>query len=181
MESQSPGTKQQKRLKLESERATRSHWEHPDGNYNQNTIGDLLPSRSLADALVSAYFDNVHMYLPLFHRSIFQYQLGATYSRQSELLKDCRDVGWLVCLAMVFAFGCEQLQEHDPEQANALKSKYLEFTKTYFRKLLTSTSLANVQALMMLHLHHHTLGQKSTSWLLVGLAARMVSRKYGDM
>ncbi|KAF1913799.1 fungal-specific transcription factor domain-containing protein [Ampelomyces quisqualis] len=173
MESQSLGTGKQARPKSESAGATRNHWGHPDGNTNESSIADLLPSRSLADALVSAYFDNVHMYLPLFHRSIFQYQLGATYSRQSELLKECRDVGWLICLAMVFAFGCEQLQEHDPEQANALKRKYLEFAKIYFRKLLTSTSLVNVQALMMLHLHHHTLGQKSTSWLLVGLGARM--------
>jgi proline utilization trans-activator len=146
-----------------------------DGDNGSNTIEDLLPSRSLADACVQAYFDHVHIFLPLFHRSMFQYQMEATYSRQSELLGECKDMGWLICLALVFAFGCEQLHEHDPDQAQALRSKYLDFTKTYFRKLLTTNSIANVQALMLLNLHHHSLGQKSTSWLLIGLGARMVS------
>jgi proline utilization trans-activator len=104
--------------------------------------------------------------------------MEATYSRQNELLGGCKDMGWLMCLALVFAFGCEQLHEHDPDQANTLRSKYLDFTKTYFRKLLTTTSLVNVQALMLLNLHHHCLGQKSTSWLLIGLGARMVSKHF---
>jgi proline utilization trans-activator len=146
-----------------------------DGDNGSNTIEDLLPSRSLADACVQAYFDHVHIFLPLFHRSIFQLQMEATYSRQSELLGERKDMGWLICLALVFAFGCEQLHEHDPDQAQTLRSKYLDFTKTYFRKLLTTNSIANVQALMLLNLHHHSLGQKSTSWLLIGLGARMVS------
>jgi proline utilization trans-activator len=146
-----------------------------DGDNGSNTIADFLPSRSLADACVQAYFDYVHIFLPLFHRSFFQYQMEATYSRQSELLGECRDMGWLICLALVFAFGCEQLHEHDPDQAQTLRSKYLDFAKTYFRKLLTTNSIANVQALMLLNLHHHSLGQKSTSWLLIGLGARMVS------
>jgi proline utilization trans-activator len=164
---------QRKRPRTEAER---THRGRTDGDLSINTIADLLPSRSLADAFVSAYFDHVHIFLPLFHRSIFQYQMEATYSRQSELLGKCKDMGWLVCLALVFAFGCEQLHEHDPDQAHTLRSKYLDFAKTYFRKLLTTTSLVNIQALMLLNLHHHSLGQKSTSWLLIGLGARMVSK-----
>lgn len=153
--------------------ATHDLWEHPR-EPNTNTIGDLLPSRSLADALVVAYFENVHIYLPLFHRSMFQFRLEATYSRRSEQVKDCTDTGWLICLCLVFSFGCQQLQEHDPEQSHKLRLKYLSFTKTYFRYLLTSTSLVNIQALVLLNLHHHTVGQKSSSWLLIGVAARMV-------
>jgi proline utilization trans-activator len=163
-----------KRSKSEAERPHQR--ERIDGDTGLNTIADLLPSRSLADACVQAYFDHVHIFLPLFHRSIFQFQMEATYSRHSELLAGCKDMGWLICLALVFAFGCEQLHEHDPDQAHALRSKYLDFAKTYFRKLLTTTSLLNVQALMLLNLHHHSLGQKSTSWLLIGLSARMVSK-----
>lgn len=167
-ESQSP--KQQYQKPSTSGMDGNSLWEHAD----KSSIADLLPSRALADALTSAYFDHVHMFLPLFDRSIFQYKMVATYSRHAELLRECKDIGWLVCLAMVFAFGCEQLHEHDPDQAQSLRLKYLDFAKIYFRKLLTTTSLFNVQALMLLNLHHHTLGQKSTAWLLVGLAARMV-------
>ena len=149
-------------------------WEHHDGGPNLRIIGDLLPSRSLADALVSAYFDHVHVYLPLFHRSMFQFRLEATYSQKSEPLKDCTDIGWLVALALVFSFGCRQLHEHDPEGAHKLRMKYLRFAKTYFQQLLTTTCLVNVQALVLLNVHHHTVGEKSSSWLLIGLAARMV-------
>lgn len=154
---------------------TSDQWEHLDGTPNTDTIGDLLPSRSLADALVSAYFDHVHVYLPLFHRSMFQFRLEATYSRKTEMFKECTDIGWLVALALVFSFGCQQLHEHDPQQAHKLRMKYLSFAKTYFRQLLTTTCLVNIQALMLLNVHHHVIGQKSSSWLLIGLAARMVS------
>lgn len=149
-------------------------WETEHGRFN--TIGDLLPSRPLTDALVSAYFDHVHIHLPLFHRSMFQLKLEAMYSRQSELLNETADVGWLICLAMIFNFGCQQLHEHDPEQAHILQLKYLSFVKTYFRKLIVTTSLTNVQALVLMNAHHHVIGQKSTSWLLIGLGARMVSQ-----
>ncbi|KAI8937842.1 hypothetical protein NX059_005535 [Plenodomus lindquistii] len=152
---------------------TSDQWEHRDGSPNPDIIGDLLPSRSLADALVAAYFDHIHVYLPLFHRSMFHFRLEATYSRKTERLKDCADIGWLVVLALVFSFGCQQLHEHDPEQAHKLRLKYLGFSKSYFRPLLLSTSLVNVQALVLLSMHHHTVGQKSSSCLLVGLAARM--------
>lgn len=147
--------------------------EHPS-EPNMDVIGDLLPSRSLADALVSAYFDHVHVYLPLFHRSMFQFRLEATYSRRSEALKNSSDMGWHICLCLVFSFGCQQLQEHDPEQSHKLRMKYLSFVKSYFRHLLMTTSIVNVQALVLLNVHHHTVGQKSSSWLLIGLAARMV-------
>jgi hypothetical protein len=148
-------------------------WEYPN-EPNSHTIRDLLPSRSLADALVSAYFDHVHIYLPLFHRSMFQFHLESTYSRRSEQLKDYSDMGWLICLCLVFSFGCQQLQGHDPEQSRKLRMKYLDFVKTYFRYLMMTTSIVNVQALVLLNVHHHTVGQKSSSWLLIGLAARMV-------
>lgn len=153
---------------------TSDSWEHVH-DPKTDTIGDLLPSRSLADALVSAYFDHVHIFLPLFHRSMFQFRLEATYSRRSEGLKNCKDTGWLICLCLVFSFGCQQLQEHDPEQSQKLRIKYLGFVKFYFRYLLTTTSVVNVQALVLLNVHHHILGEKSSSWLLIGLAARMVS------
>jgi proline utilization trans-activator len=162
----------QKRSRMQME-STNDSWEHPD-EPNMDTIGDLLPSRSLADALVSAYFDHVHVYLPLFHRSMFQFRLEATYSRRSEPLKNNSDMGWVICLCLVFSFGCQQLQEHDPEQSHKLRMKYLSFVKSYFRYLLTTTSIVNVQALVLLNIHHHTVGQKSSSWLLIGLAARMV-------
>ncbi|KAH7078396.1 fungal-specific transcription factor domain-containing protein [Paraphoma chrysanthemicola] len=169
--SPSYGPRGLKRSRLQMEESD-NQWD-ANGSAESSTIADLLPSRPLADALTSAYFDRVHVYLALFHRSMFQYKLEATFQRKTELLKDCTDVGWLICLAMVFSFGCQQLQDHDPDQAHILRLKYLGFVKSYFRKLFLTTSLHNVQAFVLLNLHHHMIGQKSTSWLLIGLAARM--------
>lgn len=178
---QSPIRAGSKRSRLQME-ATDDQWEEKTrGSSKPNTIADLLPSRPLSDALVSAYFDDIHIFVPLYQRSMFQLKLEATYSRQAEPLDECRDTGWLICLAMVLSFGCQQLHEHDPEQAHALQLKYLSFVKTYFRKLLTTTSLSNIQALVLLSVHHHYIGQKSTSWLFIGLGARMVSKPYVRM
>lgn len=172
--SHSPMHTGKKRSRSQME-GTDDQWENTEGRAHPGTIADLLPSRPLSDALVSAYFDHVHVHLPVFNRSMFLLKLEATYSRQAELLKECADIGWLICLAMVFSFGCQQLHEHDPDQAHILRLKYLSFVKTYFRRLLVTTSLANVQALVLLNVHHHIVGQKSSSWLLIGLGARMVS------
>lgn len=171
---QSPSRVGSKRSRSQME-GRDDRWEDMEGRSRPGTIADLLPPRPLSDALVSAYFDHVHIYLPLFHRSMFQLKLEQTYSRQANSLHDCTDMGWLICLAMVFSFGCQQLHDYDPEQSHILQLKYLSFVKTCFRQLLTTTSLANVQAFMLLSIHHHFLGQKSTSWLFVGLGARMVS------
>ncbi|KAF7564862.1 separin [Pyrenophora tritici-repentis] len=139
------------------------------------TIGDFLPEKHIADALTAAYFDHVHTYMPLFNRSVFQNRLEETYSRHLQPLEDSKQPGWLVILALVFAFGCQQVRALDAEQTHELRLKYLVFAKGYFRQLLTTTCLDNVQALVLHNLHHHNIGQKSSSWLLIGLAARMAS------
>ncbi|EUC34715.1 hypothetical protein COCCADRAFT_3921 [Bipolaris zeicola 26-R-13] len=142
---------------------------------SRDSIGTLLPPKATAEALVSAYFSRIHMYMPLFNRSVFHLRMEATYSRKAELIDECKDIGWLVALALVFSFGCQQLDGLDSKQARELRVKYLKFSKNYFRRLLTTACLDNVQALVLLNMHHHSVGQKSSSWLLIGLAARMVS------
>jgi hypothetical protein len=137
-------------------------------------IGDLIPPKHVADALVAVYFDHVHVYFPLFNRTTFMIRLEATYARKMQSFEECKDIGWLVSLAMVLSFGCQQSNASDVDEMNILRNRFLTFAKTYFRMLLTSTRLDNVQALVLLNMHHHHIGQKSSSWLLIGLAARMV-------
>jgi separase len=139
-----------------------------------DTIGDLIPPKHITDALVAVYFDQIHMYFPLFNRTMFQMQLEATYSRKSESIDECKDMGWLISLALVLSFGCQQSKANDVDQMQALRRKLVVFAKTYCHVLLTATRLENVQALVLLNMHHHNVGQKSSSWLLIGLAARMV-------
>lgn len=152
---------------------TVTQWEDAESHVGSNTIGNFLPPRTLSDALVSAYFERIHIYFPLFHRGIFESKLESSYARSVESVNQYDDIGWLVCLALVFSFGCEQLHEQDPDEAHKLQVKYLTFTKTYFRELVATTGLTNIQALVLLSMHHHSIGQKSSCWLLTGLAARM--------
>ncbi len=173
--SQWPGSSNEsrKRSRTEMEASNNPPQPHDDTSCLE-TIGDLLPPRHIADTLVAVYFDHVHLYFPLFNRTTFQIRLAATYSREMELLEECKDMGWLISLVLVLSFGCQELKTNDVDQMHTLRNKYLAFAKTYFRMLLTSTRLENVQALVLLNMHYHNIGQKSSSWLLIGLAARMV-------
>ncbi|KAF2022162.1 hypothetical protein BU24DRAFT_39004 [Aaosphaeria arxii CBS 175.79] len=148
-----------------------------DGTSNEaeiyETIGAFLPSRSVADALVAAYFEHIHMIFPLFYRSIFQHRYEETWTRKDSILHDDEETGWLCCLSLVFAFGAQALEKHDPVEAAALQKKYLRFVRSYFRRLVSTTSLVDVQALLLLQLYDHNVGKRNSSWLLIGTAARM--------
>lgn len=146
----------------------------PKSSSNE-TVEDFLPPRSVAEALVAAYFDQVHMFMPLFHRSMFQFRYEQSWSRKHTLLKQNEETGWLCCLALIFAFGAQALEKHDPERARELQKKYLGYVRVCFRKLAMTTSLVNVQALMLLQLYDHNAGRRSNSFMLIGTAARMVS------
>ncbi|KAF2738406.1 hypothetical protein EJ04DRAFT_587032 [Polyplosphaeria fusca] len=125
-----------------------------DGNYDNDTIADFLPSRSVADAMISAYFEQPHLVIPVFHRSIFQYRYEATWQQTQadrlDPLRENEETAWLCCLALIFAFGAQALEKHDPTTARVLQKKYLGFVRTYFRSLITTASLTNVQALVLL-------------------------------
>ncbi|KAI4951064.1 hypothetical protein J4E86_007573 [Alternaria arbusti] len=172
--SQRPGSSHGSRKRSRTEwEASNDPSQHHDHSSRLDTIGDLIPAKHIADALVAVYFDHIHVYFPLFNRTTFQIRLEATYSRKTQLFEECKDMGWLVSLALVLSFGCQKSKANDVDQMNVLRHKFLAFAKTYFRTLLTSTRLDNVQALVLLNMHHHNIGQKSSSWLLIGLAARM--------
>lgn len=143
-------------------------------NPSHDTVADFLPARSVADALIAAYFEHVHFLLPLFHRSMFQMRYEQTWERK-QVLRENEEIGWLCCLSLVFAFGAQALEKHDPERARNLQKKYLFFVRAQFGRLATTTSLVNVQALVLLQLYDHNAGKRSSAWILIGTAARMVS------
>ncbi|KAJ5064141.1 separin [Bipolaris maydis] len=116
---------------------------------SRDSIGTLLPPKATAEALASAYFSRIHMYMPLFNRSVFYLRMEATYSRKAELIDECKDIGWLVALALVFSFGCQQLDGLDSKQARELRVKYLKFSKNYFRRLLVTACLDNATTMGM--------------------------------
>ncbi|KAH7127095.1 fungal-specific transcription factor domain-containing protein [Dendryphion nanum] len=151
-----------------------------EGNYASNaprntpgTIADFLPSRSVADALVAAFFDQVHPHMPIFQKSMFEFRYEGTWRRRDTSIQENEETAWLCCLALVFAFGAQALSKFDLEESQVLQEKYLDFVDSYFRYIVSTTSLANIQALMLLQLYDHNVGKRNSAWLLVGTAARM--------
>jgi proline utilization trans-activator len=116
-----------------------------------STLEDFLPSRSVADALVQTYFDDVHLLYPVFQKNLFFQSYYATFSRRHEQLSDQNDGGWLCCLALVFAFGARGLMSYDQEKAVELKRKYIRFVRADFWPIMNNTSLTNGG----LHPHPH--------------------------
>ncbi|KAF2102920.1 hypothetical protein NA57DRAFT_32651, partial [Rhizodiscina lignyota] len=132
----------------------------------------LLPPRNVADALVAGFFDRVHADFPLFHRSTFQQRYELSWEAASESTQKA-DLAWMCCLFMVFVLGAQALEEHDVEQSSQLQKRYLALTRARLHKLVTTSSLQNVQALALLMLYEHNSGERNTAWMLVGCAARM--------
>jgi len=135
-------------------------------------ISDFLPPRSMADALVDAFFDRVHLNYPVFHRSIFQLRYEAVWDRKSVLVRDL-DPGWVACLAMIFVFGAQALERHDLQQAAVIQARYTNKVHHSLSRILSTTSILNVQALLLLQLYEHNAGERNAAWMLLGAASRM--------
>ena len=140
---------------------------------NNDRISDFLPHRSIADELVKAFFQHVHPNYPLFHRSRFQQRYEAEWDRKVAWLRDL-DPGWLSCLMMIFVFGAQQaLEPYDHQQATLIKSRCIGVVRQTLGRLLSTTSLLNVQALLLFQLYEHNAGERNASWMLLGCALRM--------
>lgn len=131
-----------------------------------------LPPRETSDALMLAFFDKIHPDYPLFHRDMFQLRYEALWEPRPGPLRTT-DTGWMCCLAMVFVFGAQALEQHDKQQAASIQRSYLALVRSSFRQLVGTTSLANVQALLLLQLYEHNSGQRNASWMFLGCALRM--------
>ncbi|KAK5938559.1 hypothetical protein PMZ80_009531 [Knufia obscura] len=132
----------------------------------------LLPVRSVCDNLVQAFFDKVHPNYVLFHRGTFQSRYESIWYRTSAYTYEA-EPGWLCCLFMVLAFGAQALEHHNLNDATTLQRRFLKFVRERFQHLALTASLANVQALLLLQLYEHNAGERNTSWILLGQAARM--------
>jgi proline utilization trans-activator len=141
----------------------------PARNY---TIEHFLPSRSIADTFVRAFFDKVHSDYAIFHRSMFQLRYEALWERKASPLKDV-DPGWICCLSMVFVFGAQALEEHSNESSHQIQTRFLALARSATGRLISTSSLLNVQAIMLILLYEHNSGERNAAWMLIGCATRM--------
>ena len=137
-----------------------------------DAIGTFLPARELADALVEAYFDCVHPNYMIFHRGAFQPRYESIWIDHKTPIEEFEPA--LICsIFMMFVFGAQALEHQDEEKSAQLQRRYLDLVQSRTYELLHTTSLLNVQALLLLQLHQHNASERNTSWMLLGGASRM--------
>ncbi|KAH8683825.1 fungal-specific transcription factor domain-containing protein [Ilyonectria robusta] len=158
-----------------------SHAEEGLGNIVTSTQ-DSLPSRDVSDMLVKAFFDYVHGNYVIFHRGLFQMQYERLFLSPEDAESDLDlpdgsnnqiDKGWICCIYMVFDFGYQALKHRRPRQAPALQQSYVKLAQNHLYEIVNTTSLSNVQALLLMQLHQHNSGARNASWMLLGCACRM--------
>ncbi|KEF53889.1 uncharacterized protein A1O9_10291 [Exophiala aquamarina CBS 119918] len=132
----------------------------------------LVPAREVSDRLVQAFFDRLHPNYILFHRGTFHTRYDSIWQR-SPVYRYDREPGWLCSLFMVFVFGAQLLEHDGLEDAAGLQRKFLRHVRERFHHLALTANLPNVQALLLLQLYEHNAGERNTSWILLGQAARM--------
>ena len=148
-------------------------------NEGTQSQGFLLP-RDMADSFVRIFFDQVHPNYPVFHLGTFQLQYESLWQPSGNIGASANlhpiktDTGYMCCLAMVFTFGAQATsQHHNSAQSITIQRRYLEFVRSSLGRLTGTTSVINVQALLLLQLYEHNSGQRNASWMFLGSAARM--------
>jgi proline utilization trans-activator len=135
-------------------------------------IASLLPEKEVADALVEEFFDKVHPNYLLFHCGTFHVRYEELWNPEMSQQNKV-EPGWICCVFMVFVFGAQALEQHDADQASNLQRRYFTLVQSKLHQLINTTSLTNIQALLLLQLYQHNSCQRNAAWMLLGCASRM--------
>jgi len=128
-----------------------------------------LPDRRTADALVDAYFDRVHLNIPILHRGAFRVLYETAFQNNVNL---ALEPGKACTLYMVLTLGAQAL-EGQLSSARAIQQQYLAIViREGLGRLVLTSTLANVQALILLALYQHNAGERNTAYILIGQAIR---------
>ncbi|KAM3077732.1 hypothetical protein ACMFMG_007055 [Clarireedia jacksonii] len=131
----------------------------------------LLPDKEVADVLVESFFDRVHPNFMLFHRGSFQQRYEIMWSQRNLLQQDF-EAGWLCCVLMALVLGAQALEQHEDSYVEPQR-RHVEWVESRVYQLLSSSSLVNIQALLLLQLHQHNFSERNTAFMMLGAASRM--------
>lgn len=132
--------------------------------------GDVTCSvdRALSTKLINAYFDRIHHNFPILHRGAFQVRHEQTFGRSQART----DPGWMCTLCMVYTLGAQAIESELPG-SRRLQEQYLSFIiPEGLGRISLSSTLSNIQALLLLALYQHNSGERNTAWTLTGHAVR---------
>jgi len=128
-----------------------------------------LPGRQTADRLVSAFFDRVHPNIPILYRGAFHVLYDQAFRQDVNL---ALEPGKACTLYMVLTLGAQALEE-SLTSARAIQQQYLAIViREGLGRLVLTSTLANVQALILLALYQHNAGERNTAYILIGQAIR---------
>ena len=128
-----------------------------------------LPGRQTADRLISAFFDRVHPNIPILHRGAFHVLYEQAFRHDINL---ALEPGKACTLYMVLTLGAQAL-EGSLTSARATQQQYLAIViREGLGRLVLTSTLANVQALILLALYQHNAGERNTAYILIGQAIR---------
>ncbi|GFZ47006.1 hypothetical protein JCM24511_04232 [Saitozyma sp. JCM 24511] len=144
--------------------------------FTASTWPDILPDRHLSDRLVQAFFATVQPNFPIFHRGNFhvKYETLWSSSRAAAVSTQDWESGWTWSFMMVAVLGALSMEGPGLAEAAPIQQRYLSLViKHGLPRLTMTSSIANVQALMLLALYQHNVGERNTAWNIVGQATRM--------
>ena len=128
-----------------------------------------LPDHGTVQALIGAFFERIHPTFPIIHIGALQ---DVHRSASNRRIDPALEPGKMCTLYMVFTLGAQAL-EGRLEQAQAIQREYLSIViREGLGRLVLSSTLGNVQALLLLALYQHNAGERNTAYILVGQALR---------
>ena len=142
-------------------------------------LASILPPQTEVEELVELFFVRVHPNLALFHRPSFQAALENTLSKTNDN-RGSVDVGWMSCICLVLAFGCErqasvfaEKESADTVRVHQLQKNLLHLALGSVSHLILSTTVHSVQALTLLSMYLNCSNERNASWVMMGCAMRM--------
>lgn len=134
---------------------------------------DGIATSMIPEALIGAFFDNVHADFPILHEASFREE----YERYCAAPTKANDPSWLCTLLCILILGRRKAKN----TASILPGKSgQEAENTWWRKVqnllpsvLFSSSVTAVQALLLAALHLNSTLHRDACWTLTGAAARI--------
>ena len=132
---------------------------------------DVLPPRQVADELIDAYFERVHVLHPFLHEGSFRAHYEQLWADPD--FSRPRETSWLALANLVFAYGCEFCRARQTDEFDERALAFIERAKSIILSLVfRNADLPLVQALLLLcHYVQGTLALNDC-WNFAGLMIR---------
>ena len=138
-------------------------------------IPDGAPPQELADRLIDAYFERVHIFYPCLHEPSFRAEWDGYQASEGSLDASTDDRSWLAVLNMIFAHGTQFVVSHADTQDRPFldADKFaLDARRFAITALSKVTTLETVQALLLLSHYLQGTTELDDCWNVGGVLIR---------